>query len=90
MSEIQLNGVDFEIKFKAGNAAVVDDPNAETIRILQKIIAVLADNAPATGVGGVVKDINGNTIGEWGLYVGTEQLDDEGETIDLPFRDVNV
>jgi hypothetical protein len=89
MSEVILDGVTFEVNIESGNAALVQDPNAEVIRILQKIIAVLADNPPASGVGGVVKDINGNTVGDWGLYVETKQQDDEGE-LDLPYRDVNV
>lgn len=89
MSEVILSSVAFEVKIDSGNAAMVQDPNTEVIRILQKIIAVLADNSPASGVGGSVKDINGNTIGDWGLYVDTTQEDADG-VLDLPYRDVNV
>ncbi len=89
MSEVILSGVAFEVTINSSSVALVQDPNAELIRVLQKIIAVLADNPPASGVGGVVKDINGNTMGEWGLYVDTTQEDADG-VLDLPYRDVNV
>lgn len=94
MSAMQLDGVTFLMRIESGNQALVDDPNTEIIRILQKAIAVLADNPPATGVGGEVRDINGNLVGDWGLYVSSpdKEPDEDGDMVDvdLPWRDVNL
>lgn len=54
----------FELSFKAGNAAFEDgNKEYEVSRILKEI----AEKVVNGSTGGKIKDINGNTIGEWDL-----------------------
>ena len=55
----------FKMEFKTGNAAFEDYAEQEISRILKEI----ADKVENGSTGGKVRDINGNTIGEWDLNI---------------------
>jgi len=55
----------FELKFKTNNATFEDYVEQEVSRILKEI----ANKIENGSTGGKVKDINGNTIGEWDLDI---------------------
>jgi len=59
------------IEFNLDNAAFDDYPFAETSRILHSI----ADKVKTGSDGGIVRDINGNSIGDY--YIETEEMWDE-------------
>jgi hypothetical protein len=53
------------MKFKTGNAAFEDYAEQEVSRILKEI----ADKVENGSTDGKIRDINGNTIGEWDLDI---------------------
>ena len=55
----------FELKFKTNNAAFEDYAEQEVSRILKEIANKIENGL----TGGKVRDINGNTIGEWDLDI---------------------
>lgn len=55
----------FKLEFRTGNAAFEDCAEQEISRILKEIANKVEDGS----TGGKVKDINGNTIGEWDLNI---------------------
>lgn len=54
----------FRLEIATSNAAFADGNAAEEI---QRILRALANgrNRAAEGTGGVIHDINGNTVGQW-------------------------
>jgi len=54
-----------QIKFGTVNDAFFPDTTHEKIRVLEAIIAKLRAGKKE----GVILDTNGNTIGEWGIYL---------------------
>lgn len=53
----------FMVRFETDNAVFENDPQAECMRILKKIINDL-DNSETEGK---IFDLNGNRVGEWKL-----------------------
>lgn len=53
----------FKIEFRTGNAAFEDNAGLEVARILRE----LSDKAEHGELEGLIRDVNGNTIGKWGL-----------------------
>ena len=68
--------VRFELQINSGNQAVVDDPINELARALQEH---LVDRLRAGADYGSVRDINGNTIGQWWMELDEEENDDDEE-----------
>lgn len=54
----------FRMKFRTDNAAFDDDSSVEVARILRAISRQIEQGGEQ---GGVVRDVNGNTIGEYSL-----------------------
>lgn len=65
-----VNNVSLRVNFNSGNAALVDDPRAETARILNDIRARVEGGEEYSAI----FDLNGNYIGDWSLDV---EEDDE-------------
>ena len=69
--------MEFELQMKSGNAAFSDgNTPAETARILREV----ADRVERGDDGGVVRDGNGNSVGNWHLSV--EEAEDDTEATD--------
>lgn len=63
----------FQMSFDLGNEAF-DEPDkrrAEVARIIRETAGKIADGA----TGGVLFDVNGNSVGNWGMDPVVEELD---------------
>lgn len=66
----------FETDFTLGNEAF-DSPEKRRGEIA-RLLRELADKVEAGATGGIVSDVNGNRIGNWGFDPVVEDLDDVG------------
>lgn len=53
----------FKLEFSTANAAFEESPEEEAARILKDVASKLVNDHTA----GPIRDINGNTVGEWSL-----------------------
>lgn len=75
-----VKNVEFSFTLNSGNAAVVDDPHWEIHRLLRDVAMAVNDGRGNNDMAGPLKDSNGNTIGQWNLFVDedNEEEDDDG------------
>ena len=66
-----IENVQFDLRINSGNAALVDDPNAEIARMLRHIATGLDMGEEPH----MIFDLNGNPVGTASLYI--EYDDDE-------------
>ena len=72
---MKVVGVSLEINIASSNQAVVDDPSGQIHRALA---AIASHIGPLTSYSaGVVRDDNGNRIGDWHFSTETEGSDDD-------------
>lgn len=63
-----VSQVAFWLDFDSGNQAIVDAPHEATAHILERVLEQFKSGRE----GAVIKDINGNTIGNWGISIEEE------------------
>ncbi len=63
-----VTNVSFKIKIDSGNAALVENPQEEVIRIMEDLIAKMRRGRTC----GSCMDVNGNRVGDWDLDVEEE------------------
>ena len=67
-----IDRIDFDLTLGGGNAALVEAPAQEVARILRDV----ADRVEKGHENGGCRDINGNTVGFWMIFLGEENEDD--------------
>jgi hypothetical protein len=63
----------FRLEFETDNDAFVEDAHGEIARILAGLAMDFTNGVPAPGVGGGIRDVNGNTVGKWQYTPGEDQ-----------------
>lgn len=57
----------FALDFRTDNAAFADNEKAEIVRILRDVADRIEANPSSSGLAGMIRDINGNTVGDYGM-----------------------
>ena len=61
--------MELHIEFAGENAAQVENPVGESVRVLKEIIGLIENEES----GGLIYDLNGNRTGQWYIDVGPQQ-----------------
>lgn len=61
----EVTNVEFELEFESGNAAILDAPRSAVAKILRDLAELIENGRDC----GVIKDVNGNTIGDFHLHL---------------------
>jgi len=69
--------VEFKLKIKLGNAAM--QTGSDVASALRKAASAVEIDDELAGRGGIIRDLNGNTVGDWSVSGGGRKRSSRGD-----------